>query len=114
MYAETSLRPGAVLELGLRCASCVVVKRYPLKGEAKVLCAPCIEMLVRLSLTDRPRVPFSELPESLSSLFCGRCGALLGPSDPEQVLLGKLSQLSQFGLGVDQGPLLKPPPVRKR
>ena len=79
-----------------------------------MLCARCREMLVRLSLTDRPRVPFSGLSESLSSLFCGRCGALLGPDNPEQVLLGKLSQLSQFGLGADQGPLLKPPRVRKR
>ena len=79
-----------------------------------MLCARCREMLVRLSLTDRPRVPFSGLSVSLSSLFCGRCGALLGPGDPEQVMRGKLSQLTQFGLGADQGPLLKPPRGRMR
>jgi hypothetical protein len=79
-----------------------------------VLCGRCKEMLTRLSLTRRPRVPWSKSPESLSHLVCARCGVVLSPRDPERVLQHKVSQLSRFGLGPDQDPLSEGPPSRRR
>ena len=48
----------------------------------------------------------ADLPESLASLLCARCGTLLLQGDPEEALLTKLSQMSRFGLGADNRPLL--------
>ena len=48
----------------------------------------------------------TDLSDSLASLLCARCGTLLLQADPQEALLTKLSQMSRFGLGADDRPLL--------
>ena len=44
--------------------------------------------------------------DQLTVLLCSRCGAVLPNPDPDYGLLAKLTQLSRFGLGADDRPLL--------
>lgn len=71
-----------------------------------MLCARCEKMLAELT-KGQPQAPWSELAESLAMVPCTRCGATILPADAERVLRTKLSQLSRFGLGADDRPLLK-------
>jgi hypothetical protein len=48
------------------------------------------------------------VPDELTALLCSRCGAVLPSPDPDGVMLTKLTQLSRFGLGADDRPLLAP------
>ena len=72
-------------------------------GESKVLCERCEKMLAEWSLQCEPQSQGSEV----ATVLCARCGGLLSSVDPEWVLLKKLSQLSRFGLGGNDRPLLK-------
>jgi hypothetical protein len=48
------------------------------------------------------------MPDQLTALLCARCGAVLPNPDPDGIMLTKLTQLSRFGLGADDRPLLEP------
>jgi hypothetical protein len=52
-----------------------------------------------------PRAVWGTTP--LSDVICIRCGAVLPVDLVAERFLGKLSHLSQFGLGAAEGPLLK-------
>lgn len=56
-----------------------------------------------------PQPPVDVHVERLRTLVCSHCGALL-PSNhwPDDELLGKLTQLAQFGLAADDKGLLEP------
>ena len=71
-----------------------------------VICSRCEALFNSTSFTSRPRFDFGEMAEALATLFCSQCGAMLQPVDPEQPMLEKLTQLSRFGLGGDDRPLL--------
>jgi hypothetical protein len=70
-----------------------------------VLCPRCEIVMSRLS---RDGAQFrSHSPEyPVSALLCARCGAVLPMDDPADTLLIKLTQLSRFGIGADDRPLL--------
>ncbi len=72
-----------------------------------MLCERCQKILGELSLQCEPQSKGSKLAASLATVLCARCGGLVSSLDPERVLLKKLSQLSRFGLGGDDRPLLK-------
>ncbi len=72
-----------------------------------MLCERCEKILAQWSLRCEPQSHGSQLAASLATVFCARCGGLVSSVDPERVLLKKLSQLSRFGLGGDDRPLLK-------
>ncbi len=74
-----------------------------------MLCVTCESTLAKLSLAGNPRDNLPRLGE-LRRLLCARCGALLPSEDPSEVMLAKLSQLSKFGLGADDRPLLSGQP----
>lgn len=79
-----------------------------------MFCRRCAGMLSEWS-RDHPQWP-SVWPGSsspLSGLLCARCGVVLWPADFDRVLLSKLSQLSRFGLGADDRPVLVHLPTRK-
>jgi len=78
-----------------------------------VICSRCEALFNSMSFTSRARFDFAEMAEVLATLFCSRCGAMLQPVDPEQPMLEKLTQLSRFGLGADDRPLLAKPPEAK-
>ncbi len=71
-----------------------------------MLCTHCGTTLAELALD----VESSKLPSSragsLQGRLCARCGALIRPEDLVDSMLNKLSQLSRFGLGADDRPLL--------
>jgi hypothetical protein len=46
------------------------------------------------------------LPDGLNGLLCSRCSAVLPSPDPDDGMLAKLNQLSRFGLGADDRPIL--------
>ncbi len=46
------------------------------------------------------------VPDQLTALLCSRCGAVLPSPNSDDGMLAKLSQLSRFGLGADDRPLL--------
>ena len=48
------------------------------------------------------------MPDQLTALLCARCGTVLPNPDPDGIMLTKLTQLSRFGLGADDRPLLEP------
>ncbi len=75
------------------------------EGGANVLCVTCESTLAKLALAGNPRENMPRLGE-LRRLLCARCGALLPTEDPSEVMLAKLTQLSKFGLGADDRPLL--------
>ena len=72
-----------------------------------MFCERCEKILAEWSLQCEPQRQGWELAVSLATVLCARCGGLLSSVDPERVLLKKLSQLSGFGLGDDDRPLLK-------
>ncbi len=74
-----------------------------------MICGRCEALLNSTSFTSRARFDFGEMAEALATLFCSQCGAMLQPIDPEQPMLEKLTQLSRFGLGGDDRPLLANP-----
>lgn len=76
-------------------------------GDAKVLCERCEKILAEWSLQCEPQSQRSGLAASLATVFCARCRGLVSSVDPERVLLKTLSQLSRFGLGGEDRPLLK-------
>jgi hypothetical protein len=53
-----------------------------------------------------PRERWAVLRNPLSSLLCARCGTVLTTLDPADAMLSKLSQLSKFGIGADDRPIL--------
>ncbi len=70
-----------------------------------MICNQC--QLELSSFTGAARLdPRSLSRESLSAAFCLRCGSLVAPADPVDTMLTKLFQLSRFGLGADDRPLL--------
>ncbi len=78
-----------------------------------MICGRCEAFLGSISLAYRARFDFGEMAEALATLFCSRCGEMLKPVDPERLMLEKLTQLSRFGLGADDRPLLAKPPEAK-
>ncbi len=75
-----------------------------------MLCVTCESTLAKLSLAGTPRDSLPRLGE-LRRLLCARCGALLPTEeDSSEVMLAKMSQLSKFGLGADDRPLLSDQP----
>ena len=82
-------------------------QRYP-KGDATVHCSQCQAILNSLPGAYEGRVRSIRLPEQLTALLCSRCGAVLPSPDFDHGLLAKLTQLSRFGLGADDRPLLMP------
>ncbi len=71
-----------------------------------MLCSRCEAMLAGLSPKAKRRFSRPAPRASLGALLCARCRAVLPPKDPEDAMLTKLSQLSRFGLGADDRPLL--------
>ena len=78
-----------------------------------MICGRCEALLNSASFASRTRFDFGEMAEALATLFCSRCGAMLQPISPEQPMLEKLTQLSRFGLGADDRPLLARRPEAK-
>ena len=75
-----------------------------------MICGRCEALNNSTSFTSRAQFDFGEMSEALKALFCSQCGAMLKPVDPEEPMLEKLTQLSRFGLGGDDRPLLARPP----
>ena len=71
-----------------------------------MLCVKCDSILAGSSLGADPRIRWTDLSGPLSALLCARCGAVLPALDPAHAMLAKLSQLSRFGLGADDRPIL--------
>jgi len=73
--------------------------------DPNVLCAKC-EVTVTSMALKKPRVRWSDLADPVAAVLCNRCGAVLPSPDPTEGMLSKLQQLSRFGLGADDRPLL--------
>jgi hypothetical protein len=73
-----------------------------------VLCMQCQVMTSSLPPRYDALWRHPPLPDELTALLCSRCGAVLPSPDPDGVMLTKLTQLSRFGLGADDRPLLVP------
>ncbi len=71
-----------------------------------MLCGQCESLLERVAGNAARQVPSANGRGRVSTLLCGRCGSLLPSADPDAGMLAKLSQLSRFGLGADDRPLL--------
>ena len=71
-----------------------------------MLCNRCENRISRSVVPAAGYAVSTDLSDSLASLLCARCGTLLLRADPEEALLTKLSQMSRFGLGADDRPLL--------
>ena len=72
-----------------------------------MLCERCEKILAKWSLQCEPQSHGSALAASLATVLCARCGGLVSSVGPERILPKKVSQLSRFGLGTDDLPLLK-------
>ena len=70
-----------------------------------MLCSRCEATVTSMALRD-PRVRWSDLADPVAALLCSRCGSVLPSPDPTEGMLTKLEQLSRFGLGADDRPLL--------
>ena len=78
-------------------------------GRPPILCQRCERRLWNPKLLRFRTSPPSVWGASrLGDLICARCGSLLPAEMVTERLLGKLSQLGQFGLAAAAGPLLKP------
>ncbi len=77
-----------------------------LEVDDTVLCKRCEETLDNLVLDLPVRDRQLGLETPYGSLLCSRCGTMLPTNDPAEAMLSKLSQLSKFGLGADDRPLL--------
>ena len=71
-----------------------------------MLCVRCKEILAELSLQWKRHIKQTPLGRSMGRILCARCGAMVIPTNPEEAILKKLTQLSRFGLGADDRPLL--------
>ena len=71
-----------------------------------MLCARCKGQVDGHLLELRPQARWAALHNPLSSLLCARCGTVLPSLDAADAMLSKLSQLSKFGLGADDRPIL--------
>ena len=71
-----------------------------------MLCHSCRELQAAVPDERRRRWRDSQHTNPLDSLFCERCRALLLPEDTLESMLSKLGQMSRFGLGADDRPLL--------
>jgi hypothetical protein len=71
-----------------------------------VLCVHCraITNTMPHSFESPPRGTL--LPDRFNGLLCSRCSTVLPSPDPDGGMLTKLTQLSRFGLGADDRPLL--------
>jgi hypothetical protein len=78
-----------------------------LRSEQLALCRRCKAQLKNRMRTDRVVLRWwSEESERREGPVCARCGAAVLPGDPLEAMLAKLSELSRFGLGGDDRPLL--------
>ncbi len=71
-----------------------------------MLCVRCREILAELSLLQKYQIKQTPSGSSMARILCARCGAMVIPANPEETMLTKLAQLSRFGLGADDRPLL--------
>lgn len=76
------------------------------EGCLPVLCMRCRSLFDDLTMKLSPRERWVNLRNPLSSLLCARCGTILPAPDPAEAMLSKLTQLSKFGLGADDRPIL--------
>ena len=80
-----------------------------------MLCVRCKEILAELSLQWKHQIKQTPSGSAMARILCARCGAMVLPANPEHAILTKLAQLSRFGLGADDRPLLvNPRGQRKR
>ena len=73
-----------------------------------MLCFRCKSLYDDETMRFSSRERWSTLHNPLTSLLCARCGAILPTLDSAEAMLLKLSQLSKFGLGADDRPILTP------
>jgi len=71
-----------------------------------LLCGQCREATGSGAKLSFPATGHARLPGGFAALLCARCGAVLPTPDPDYGMLAKLNQLSRFGLGADNRPLL--------
>ena len=71
-----------------------------------MLCVRCKEILAESSLLWKHQIKQTPSGSSMARILCARCGAVVIPANPEEAILTKLAQLSRFGLGADDKPLL--------
>lgn len=71
-----------------------------------MLCVGCKNLCGDNAPRTTPGKRWRVLNNPLHALFCARCGTLLPPLDPADAMLSKLAQLSKFGLGADDRPIL--------
>jgi len=71
-----------------------------------VLCVHCRALTSSVPESVTARTRSAVLPNRLNGLLCSRCSAVLPSPDPDAGMLTKLSQLSRFGLGADDRPIL--------
>ena len=71
-----------------------------------MLCLRCKGLYDDQAMRFSPRERWVTLHNPLSSLLCARCGSVLPTLDSAEAMLCKLSQLSKFGLGADDRPIL--------
>lgn len=71
-----------------------------------MLCVKCRSMLNSSALEFEPRAGWPDSLDPLRMLLCARCGTVLPALDPAEAMLSKLSQLSKFGIGADNRPIL--------
>ncbi len=71
-----------------------------------MLCVRCQEILAELSLQWKHQIKQKPPGSPMARILCARCGAMVLPAKPEDAILTKLAQLSRFGLGADDRPLL--------
>ncbi len=71
-----------------------------------MLCVRCKEILAELPLLGKHQIKQTPSGSSMARILCACCGAMVIPANPEEAILTKLAQLSRFGLGADDRPLL--------
>ncbi len=71
-----------------------------------MLCVRCKEILAESSLRWKYQIKQTPSGSSMARILCVRCGAMIIQANPEEAILTKLAQLSRFGLGADDRPLL--------
>jgi hypothetical protein len=71
-----------------------------------VLCVHCRALTSSIPESFEGRTRGVVLPDGLNGLLCSRCSAVLPSPDPDDGMLAKLNQLSRFGLGADDRPIL--------
>lgn len=77
-----------------------------------MLCERCKRLLDHLSLNAEPQKRWTTSGSPLMSVLCDRCGGVLPTVDPGEAMLSKLTQLSKFGIGADDRPILSGPAGR--